>query len=581
MSRPRANPSFGQVLWSLISSFTRWLGRLIRGQVVRRVGGPARARVIVLFAAVLALNGADTATVGAVAPQLQSSLHISVAQIGLLSSVSLLVGAVFTIPVGMLVDRSARMPLLAASIVLWSVATFASAFAGSYSGLLLTRLALGAVAATAGPAIASLTGDYFPAKERGRVWAYILGGEVAGTAVGFIISGSVASLIAWQAAFVLLAIPGFFLARELYRTVPEPLRGGQSRLEPGVEDLGAAVHAARQRARAAPDGAAMEPDDLHEDDLARRVAESQGARPNPELVLTEDPQHMGLVRSIKYLLSIPSNVLMIVGSSLGYYFFSGLQTFALLFVVSHYHVGQFSAELALALLVGGALIGTLVSGRLTDLMIQRGNINARVVVPAVCYVGAAVLLIPGFVSGTLTPALWFDVAGAALISAANPPLQAARLDIVPAGLWGRAESVRTFIRSVAQALAPLLFGGLSSLVAGFVPAQTPIGTRHVFHQAHPAGTGLGLEVTFLVMLVSLLAAGLVLFKARESYPSDVATAAASRQAGGRAAVETETEPGGADTHKDPTGGGGEPPPAGGEPPPRLPTRRPGYGGESA
>ena len=28
------------------------------------------------------------------------------------------------------------------------------------------------------------------------------------------------------------AIPGFFLARELYRTVPEPLRGGQSRLEP-------------------------------------------------------------------------------------------------------------------------------------------------------------------------------------------------------------------------------------------------------------------------------------------------------------------------------------------------------------
>ena len=81
-----------------------------------------------------------------------------------------------------------------------------SAFAGSYGGLLVSRLLLGAVTATAGPAIASLTGDYFPARERGQVYAYILGGEIAGTAVGFIISSSVASLISWRAAFGLLAM---------------------------------------------------------------------------------------------------------------------------------------------------------------------------------------------------------------------------------------------------------------------------------------------------------------------------------------------------------------------------------------
>ena len=228
---------------------TRWTGRLLRGEFIKRVGGPARARVIALFGAVLALNGADTATVGAVAPQLEHALHIGNTKIGLLSSVALLVGAVFTIPVGLLVDRIKRMPMLSFSIVLWSVASLLSAFAGSYSGLLLTRLVLGAVTATAGPAIASLTGDYFPARERGRVYAYILGGEIAGTAFGFIISGSVASLIDWRAAFVLLAIPGFFLARELYRTVPEPLRGGQSRLEPGVEDLDAAVAESASKCR--------------------------------------------------------------------------------------------------------------------------------------------------------------------------------------------------------------------------------------------------------------------------------------------------------------------------------------------
>ena len=150
-----------------------------------------------------------------------------------MNSVALLIGAVAVIPVGLLVDRTRRIPILAVSIVLWSITTLVGAFAGSYSSLLLSRVGLGAVAATAGPAIASLTGDYFPSRERGRVYGYILSGEIAGTAVGFIVSGTAASAISWRAAFVLLALPGFFLARSLWRTVPEPLRGGYSRLERG------------------------------------------------------------------------------------------------------------------------------------------------------------------------------------------------------------------------------------------------------------------------------------------------------------------------------------------------------------
>ncbi len=506
---------------------TRQGGRLVRGQVVELVGGPARARVIVMFGAVLALNGADTATVGAVAPQLQHALHIGTTKIGLLISVALLVGAVFVIPVGLLVDRVKRMPLLCVSIVLWSVASLVSAFAGSYSSLLLTRLALGAVTATAGPAIASLTGDYFPANERGRIYSYILGGEIAGTAFGFIVSSTVASVFSWQAAFVLLAIPGFFLARTLWRTVPEPLRGGQSRLEPGVTDLAEAVAAARSQPTgetaptSAPDGAA--------EDLAHEAALRRGIEPDPRLVLKQDPNQMGLVDSVRYVLSIPTNMLLIIGSALGYFFFSGLQAFALLFVRGHYHASQASAELVLALLVVGALIGTLVSGRITDLMLRRGSLTARIWVPAACYFGAAVLLVPGILGSHLTPAVWFDVAGAALLSAANPPLDAARLDIMPAGLWGRAESTRTFLRSIAQALAPLLFGGVADLIAGIAPAQSTIGT-------HTGGISpsiaRGLEFSFLIMVVSLAAAGVFLYRARKTYPRDVATAAASQQAVG-------------------------------------------------
>jgi MFS family permease len=486
--------------------------------VVQQVGGPARARVIVLFGSVLALSGADAATIGAAAPQLEHALDIGNTEIGLLSSVALLVGAVFTIPVGLLVDRIPRIPMLSLSIVLWSVASLFSAFAGSYSGLLFTRLLLGAVTATAGPAIASLTGDFFPARERGRVWAYILGGEIAGTAAGFIVSGTAAS-ISWRAPFVLLAIPGFFLARELYRTVPEPLRGGQSSLEPGVADLRQAVADARSRPVAD-----EEPDDRPAE-LAQEAIRRRGLEPDPARVLQEDGQSLGIVAAVRYILSVPTNVLMIISSSLGYFFFAGLSTFALLFVRGHYHASQAEAQLVLALLVGGALVGTLVSGRVTDLMVQRGYLEARVWVPAVCYLGAAGLLVPGIASSHLTPAVWFDVGGAALLSAANPPLDAARLDIMPSGLWGRAESTRTVFRSLAQAVAPLLFGGLADLIAGIAPAQAPIGT----HPVISPGSARGLEITFLILLTTVAAAGVSLLRARHTYARDVATAAASNQ----------------------------------------------------
>jgi MFS family permease len=496
----------------------RWLARLLRGQVVHFVGGPARARVIVLFACVLALSSAQIATVGAVAPQLERALHIDNTEIGLLNSVALLVGAVAVIPVGLLVDRARRIPLLAASVVLWSVTTLLGAFARSYSTLLLTRVGLGAVAATAGPAIASLSGDYFPSRERGRIYGYILSGEIIGTAAGFVVSGTVASAFSWRVAFALLALPGFFLARALWRTVPEPARGGQSRLAPGTQAL-ADAHAATDSA--ADEHVEQAPDR----DLAHEVASQRGFEPNPELVLDTDPNAMSLGAAVRYILSIPTNVLLILGSSLGYFFFAGLQTFAVVFVRGHYHASQATATLVLGLLVLGALAGTLVSGHITDALVRRGRLQARVWAPALCYMGAALLLIPGLLASHLTPAIWFDVAGAALISAANPPLDAARLDIMPSGLWGRAESTRTFVRSLAQALAPLLFGAVADLVIGIEPAQAPIGTHT--HGIVSAATGTGLQVSFLIMLSTLAAAGVFLLRARSTYPTDVATAGAA------------------------------------------------------
>jgi MFS family permease len=503
-------------------SAARWGAGRVQAQVVDAVGGPARARVILLFGAVLALNTADASTVGAVAGQLEPDLHIGNTKVGLLTSVSLIVGAAAAVPVGMLVDRIHRVRLLAISIVLWSLATFAGGLAGTYSHLLLSRLALGAVAATAGPAIASLTGDYFPVRERVKVYGYILSGEIAGSAVGFLISGTIAGLLSWRWAFFALSLPGLWLARELWRTLPEPQRGGTSRLERGALDLAVA-------ARGATPAEAEEEELVRDDELAHEAVQARGLRADPELVLREDAARMPLHRVVPYVLRIRTNVELIISSALGYFFLAGLQTFAVVFIRAHYHTSQTTATGVLGLLVIGALVGTLISGPLTDWLLRQGVLSARIWVPAVAYMAAAVLLAIGIVNTSLTPAIWFYMGGAAALSAANPPLDAARLDIMPPGLWGRAESVRTVLRTVGQAIAPLLFGAVADLVAGIAPHQAPIGTKP---GGIPPGTGTGLEVSFLLMLIALGAAGYILLRARRSYPQDVATAAASARASG-------------------------------------------------
>ena len=175
-----------------------------RGQLVVTVGGSARTRVVLLLACVLALASADSATVGASAVELRRTLDISNTDIGLLVSVTAVVAAVFSLPFGVLADRGRRTWILSGALVTWGAAMLWSATASSFGQLLLARVGLGAVTAAAGPIVASLVGDWFPAAERGRIYGYILTGELLGAGAGFAVTGDIAAL-SWRAAFILLA----------------------------------------------------------------------------------------------------------------------------------------------------------------------------------------------------------------------------------------------------------------------------------------------------------------------------------------------------------------------------------------
>ena len=181
------------------------------------------------------------------------------------------------------------------------------------------------------------------------------------------------------------------------------------------------------------------------------------------------------------------------------------------------------ATLVVLVVGAGALVGVLSGGRIADRYLDR-HLTRGLTAAALGYLVGAVCLLSGLLIGFIRLSLPLYVMAGAAIAEPNPPLDAARLDIMVSGLWGRAERVRTLLRGVFEALAPLAFGFTSSALSG--GPRPGLGTGvNVTHTVITAARTAALQKTFLIMLIPLAVAGLLMLRARRTYPSDVLTAA--------------------------------------------------------
>jgi sugar phosphate permease len=240
---------------------------------------------------------------------------------------------------------------------------------------------------------------------------------------------------------------------------------------------------------------------------AQRLAYERGIQPDMRLVRRARPR-MRFGAAVGYVLAVRTNIALIVASACGYYFLAGVETFGVEFVKGQYGISQVLSGLLLLVVGAGAIIGILVGGRAGDFLLHRGHLSGRVTVSAVTATATVVLFIPALLTHNVLMALPYVMFAAAALEAQNPPISAARLDIMPSWLWGRAEGVRTFLRRGCEAAAPTVFGFISASVF-----------------AGPSG----LTYTFLLFLITLLVAGLLGLRALRTYPRDVATASASTQ----------------------------------------------------
>jgi predicted MFS family arabinose efflux permease len=168
----------------------------------------------------------DRAVLSLVAEPVRREFGLSDSQLGMLNGFAFgLMFAVAGIPIGLLVDRVNRRNLLAGMVLLWSSATAACGLAGSYTALLLGRMAVGAAEAGGAPTSLSLLSDYFPPRQRtSAVGLYYVGNAVGGL-MCVIVGTYFAAHYGWRSALLVAGVPGVTLALVAFFTLREPGRG--------------------------------------------------------------------------------------------------------------------------------------------------------------------------------------------------------------------------------------------------------------------------------------------------------------------------------------------------------------------
>lgn len=158
------------------------------------------------------LNYIDRQVLYSVFPLLQADLHLTDLQLGTLASAFMLVYLCYAPIMGYLADRFSRPRLIALSAFLWSGATLACGLAKNYVSLLLPRALVGVGEGGFTTLAQPFLAEHYPKEKHASVLAIFGLALPVGSALGYILGGTVGQHWGWRVAFMLAGIPGVFLA---------------------------------------------------------------------------------------------------------------------------------------------------------------------------------------------------------------------------------------------------------------------------------------------------------------------------------------------------------------------------------
>jgi predicted MFS family arabinose efflux permease len=186
--------------------------------------------ILAILAVINFLNYVDRMIIGGVGALLKETFHLSSSRLGALQTAFMVVHSVASVPLGYVADRYRRRMLIAVGVALWSVSTAAAGLAHTYAQLFAARAAVGIGEATYAPAASALISERFSASQRARAMGIFQLGMVMGSGGGYA-AGFVGKAWGWQAAFLMVGLPGLVLVA-LVLLIDEGPRAAPVAVEP-------------------------------------------------------------------------------------------------------------------------------------------------------------------------------------------------------------------------------------------------------------------------------------------------------------------------------------------------------------
>jgi MFS family permease len=185
-----------------------------------------RSYVLFILFLVYGLSYVDRQILAILMEPIRKEFNFGDTELGLLSGVAFAIFyATLGIPIARFADRSSRVNIITASLLVWSIATALTGKATGFWHLFMARVGVGVGEAGCNPSAYSIISDYFPAKKRATAQSLYSLGVYLGQFLGFVTAGYVAHEYGWRTAFYVVGIPGILMAVVVKMTLREPPRG--------------------------------------------------------------------------------------------------------------------------------------------------------------------------------------------------------------------------------------------------------------------------------------------------------------------------------------------------------------------
>jgi MFS family permease len=152
------------------------------------------------------INYADRGNLGVAARSIESELHFTQQQLGILLASFSFTYALMQLLAGPAIDRWNVNWLYAGGFLIWSAATGLTGIAHSFAAILALRLTLGAGESVAYPAYSKIIAAVFPENLRGTANALIDAGSKVGPALGVMLGVKLLHQFTWRGMFIVIAL---------------------------------------------------------------------------------------------------------------------------------------------------------------------------------------------------------------------------------------------------------------------------------------------------------------------------------------------------------------------------------------